>query len=124
MGVRVEVGRATCVPGLPTFLLASSGVTFACSVPLPAACPPLSSCHPSPSPHNGASIANAWDTPLAHTNLPTNYQTEHRVPSNCEQALAKNAWDTPLAHTHFKAEGDVEFKAVMFIPTYAPPGGC
>ena len=40
------------------------------------------------------------------------------------QALSKNAWDSPLAHTHFKAEGDVEFKAVLFVPTYAPPGEC
>lgn len=39
-----------------------------------------------------------------------------------EQALSKNEWDSPLAHTHFKAEGDVEFKAVLFVPTYAPPG--
>jgi HSP90 family molecular chaperone len=31
-------------------------------------------------------------------------------------------WDTPLAHTHFKAEGDVEFKAVMFLPSQAAPG--
>lgn len=38
------------------------------------------------------------------------------------QALSKNEWDTPLAHTHFKAEGDVEFKAVLFMPGYAPPG--
>ncbi|KAI7840066.1 hypothetical protein COHA_006196 [Chlorella ohadii] len=37
------------------------------------------------------------------------------------KALSKNEWDTPLAHTHFKAEGDVEFKAVLFVPGYAPP---
>ena len=27
----------------------------------------------------------------------------------------------PLAHTHFVAEGDVEFKAVLFVPSTAPP---
>ncbi|KAI3433912.1 hypothetical protein D9Q98_003714 [Chlorella vulgaris] len=37
------------------------------------------------------------------------------------KALSKNEWDTPLAHSHFKAEGDVEFKAVMFVPGQATP---
>lgn len=46
------------------------------------------------------------------------------TPITLKQALSKNEWDTPLAHTHFKAEGDVEFKAVLFVPGYAPPGGC
>lgn len=26
----------------------------------------------------------------------------------------------PLAHAHFKAEGDVEFRAVLFVPSKAP----
>lgn len=36
------------------------------------------------------------------------------------KALSKRDWEAPLAHTHFKAEGDVEFKAVMFVPPTAP----
>ncbi|PSC75445.1 endoplasmin-like protein [Micractinium conductrix] len=36
------------------------------------------------------------------------------------KALSKREWEEPLAHTHFKAEGDVEFKAVMFVPPTAP----
>jgi hypothetical protein len=31
-------------------------------------------------------------------------------------------WEIPVAHTHFKAEGDVEFKAVLFVPGTAAPG--
>ena len=34
----------------------------------------------------------------------------------------KNEYEEPLAHSHFKAEGDVEFKAVMFLPPTAPFG--
>ncbi|KAK9808251.1 hypothetical protein WJX73_003622 [Symbiochloris irregularis] len=37
------------------------------------------------------------------------------------KALAK-AEDQPLSHVHFKAEGDVEFKALLFIPEKAPYG--
>lgn len=29
--------------------------------------------------------------------------------------------DSPQSHSHFKAEGDVEFRAVLFIPGTAPP---
>ncbi|KAL4437152.1 hypothetical protein ABPG75_004291 [Micractinium tetrahymenae] len=36
------------------------------------------------------------------------------------KALSKRDWEAPLALTHFKAEGDVEFKAVMFVPPTAP----
>ena len=35
------------------------------------------------------------------------------------KALAKED-KAPLAYTHFKAEGDVEFKAILFIPELAP----
>jgi heat shock protein beta len=35
------------------------------------------------------------------------------------KAVSKN-FDEPLTFSHFKAEGDVEFKAVLFIPTTAP----
>lgn len=37
------------------------------------------------------------------------------------RALSK-ADDKPLSHVHFKAEGDVEFKSILFIPEKAPPG--
>jgi heat shock protein 90kDa beta len=30
-------------------------------------------------------------------------------------------FDAPQSHSHFKAEGDVEFRAVLFIPGTAPP---
>ena len=35
------------------------------------------------------------------------------------QALAKNT-EEPLAYSHFKAEGDVEFKAILYIPERPP----
>lgn len=37
------------------------------------------------------------------------------------KALVKNEYDKPLAHTHFRAEGDVDFKAVLYVPTSPPP---
>ncbi len=37
------------------------------------------------------------------------------------KALSKD-FEGPLAHTHFKAEGDVEFKAILFVPKRAEPG--
>ena len=37
-------------------------------------------------------------------------------------ALPQKDYEEPLAHTHFKAEGDVEFKAVLFVPSAATPG--
>ena len=38
------------------------------------------------------------------------------------KVLSKNSFDSPLAHSHFKAEGDVDFTAVMYLPSYPPPG--
>ena len=35
--------------------------------------------------------------------------------------VAQNPYDKPKSHAHFKAEGDVEFKAILFIPGTAPP---
>lgn len=48
-----------------------------------------------------------------------------RSPSNVSQeehdgfykVLSKNPYDTPMAHSHFSAEGDVDFKAVLYLPT-------
>ncbi len=37
------------------------------------------------------------------------------------KALSKD-FEAPLAYTHFKAEGDVEFKAILFVPARAEPG--
>lgn len=36
-------------------------------------------------------------------------------------ALVKNDNETPKAHSHFRAEGDVDFKAVLYVPSTAPP---
>ena len=33
---------------------------------------------------------------------------------------ASQNFDEPIAYSHFKAEGDIEFKTVLFIPTTAP----
>jgi heat shock protein beta len=35
------------------------------------------------------------------------------------KTIAKDTND-PLAHTHFSAEGEIEFKALMYIPSEAP----
>lgn len=53
-----------------------------------------------------------------------------RTPSEVEdeeyekfyKSIAKDDYGKPLSWTHFKAEGDVEFRSVMFIPETAPPG--
>lgn len=37
------------------------------------------------------------------------------------KVLAKRDWEAPLARSHFKAEGDVDFKAVLYLPSTAPP---
>ena len=37
------------------------------------------------------------------------------------KALSKDH-EAPLAHAHFKAEGDVEFRAILFVPAKAEPG--
>ena len=34
---------------------------------------------------------------------------------------AQKPSEVPLAHTHFKAEGDVEFRAVLYVPSKSPP---
>lgn len=37
------------------------------------------------------------------------------------KVLVKSENEAPLAHSHFRAEGDVDFKAVMYLPSSAPP---
>ena len=52
-----------------------------------------------------------------------------RSPSNVTQeehdgfykVLSKNPYDTPMAHSHFSAEGDVDFKAVLYLPNLLSP---
>jgi len=36
------------------------------------------------------------------------------------QALTKAEKEEPLAHSHFRAEGDIDFKAVLYVPPNAP----
>ena len=38
---------------------------------------------------------------------------------NPHQALTKD-FGEPLTHTHFSAEGEVEFKSILYIPKEAP----
>jgi HSP90 family molecular chaperone len=38
----------------------------------------------------------------------------------CRSKLTNNQLD-PLTWSHFKAEGDVDFKSILFIPSKAPP---
>ena len=33
---------------------------------------------------------------------------------------AQNEYEKPLSHVHFKAEGDVEFRALLYVPQKAP----
>lgn len=52
-----------------------------------------------------------------------------RSPSNVSEeehegfykVLSKNPYDTPMAHSHFSAEGDVDFKAVLYLPNLLSP---
>ena len=37
------------------------------------------------------------------------------------KAVSKD-YEAPLTYTHFKAEGDVEFKSILFVPAHAEPG--
>jgi len=37
------------------------------------------------------------------------------------KSLTKD-YEEPMAHTHFRAEGDVEFKSILFVPKRAEPG--
>eukprot|EP01026_Neomeris_dumetosa_P057149 TRINITY_DN524_c0_g1_i3.p1 TRINITY_DN524_c0_g1~~TRINITY_DN524_c0_g1_i3.p1 ORF type:complete len:809 (-),score=211.28 TRINITY_DN524_c0_g1_i3:419-2845(-) len=39
---------------------------------------------------------------------------------NFYKALTKNTYEEALSYAHFKAEGDVEFKAILYVPSRAP----
>lgn len=69
---------------------------------------PLTSLHPQV--NNNKAI---W---LRNTNEVTEEEYEKFY-----KALAKD-YDGPLAHSHFRAEGDVEFRAVLFFPKHGDPG--
>ena len=45
-----------------------------------------------------------------------------RAPAAAPCRLPQKENEEPMAHSHFKAEGDVEFKAVLFVPGHAPHG--
>ncbi len=43
-------------------------------------------------------------------------------PSQAVIAIAvQNDYEKPLAHVHFRAEGDMEFRTLLYIPERAPP---
>jgi len=37
------------------------------------------------------------------------------------RARAQSEYEEPMSHVHFKAEGDVEFRALLYVPDKAPP---
>ena len=65
-----------------------------------------------------------WDWVLLNDSkaiwLRSSSEIEPEEYSNFYKALSKDKSD-PLTYSHFKAEGDVEFKAILFIPESAPP---
>lgn len=58
---------------------------------------------------------------LQASGLPCHYCTFH-LQSNLayQRNVCLQTTDKPLAYSHFKAEGDVEFKSILFIPGKAP----
>lgn len=42
--------------------------------------------------------------------------------TNFYHALANNEYESPLTHTHFSAEGEIDFKSILYIPESAPYG--
>eukprot|EP00484_Ammonia_sp_Unknown_P012100 CAMPEP_0197073424 /NCGR_PEP_ID=MMETSP1384-20130603/210596_1 /TAXON_ID=29189 /ORGANISM="Ammonia sp." /LENGTH=871 /DNA_ID=CAMNT_0042512261 /DNA_START=58 /DNA_END=2674 /DNA_ORIENTATION=+ len=50
---------------------------------------------------------------------PSEIEDEEYV--NFYKALTSDSSD-PLDHTHFKAEGEIEFDSILYIPSSAPPG--
>lgn len=41
--------------------------------------------------------------------------------SECCNLSVQNDYEKPLAHVHFRAEGDMEFRTLLYIPERAPP---
>ena len=35
--------------------------------------------------------------------------------------VPQSEYEKPLSHVHFRAEGDVEFRALLYVPERAPP---
>ena len=35
--------------------------------------------------------------------------------------IPQSDYEKPLAHVHFRAEGDVEFRTLLYVPERAPP---
>jgi len=64
-----------------------------------------------------------WDWKRLNDNkaiwLRSSSEVEESEYTKFYQALAKDSSE-PLTYSHFKAEGDVEFKAILFIPEIAP----
>lgn len=36
-------------------------------------------------------------------------------------SAVQNDYEKPLAHVHFRAEGDMEFRTLLYVPERAPP---
>ena len=62
-----------------------------------------------------------WDWELINENKPIwlRENVEEEDYNNFYKTLTRDTRD-PLSHIHFTAEGDVEFKALMYIPSEAP----
>jgi heat shock protein beta len=64
-----------------------------------------------------------WDWELINDNkalwLRSKEDIEEEDYSKFYKSLAKD-YDDPLTHIHFQAEGEVEFKSILFIPKHAP----
>jgi HSP90 family molecular chaperone len=51
----------------------------------------------------------------------TTFETSLSITAILTRVSVLQNVDSPQSHSHFKAEGDVEFRAVLFIPGAAPP---
>ncbi|GAQ88298.1 heat shock protein 90 [Klebsormidium nitens] len=66
-----------------------------------------------------------WDWELLNDVKPVWLRSPKDVPDEdyvkFYQSLTKESWAKPMSWAHFNAEGDVEFKAILYIPASAPP---
>jgi heat shock protein beta len=83
------------------FYKAVSKVRFKSGTPGPAWFPPAA-----PILIHSISLSSAWMISMCNVSL--SYST------------SLQNFDEPLSYSHFKAEGDIEFKTVLFIPTNSP----